>query len=181
MDVPRIRKSRTWKDKSHPGGSHGRVIILVYCINPTKQGTNKATFRQCPRFPLQTPDKKLLRQMMQSTNIWLWQDISEPEPLILHWLWRKPRKIILHANTSKGSRQGWKGSCILRWEHRLNFPVLQYQIFVTKTLTYFIKTFRAPQRKSTRLKLSHHYFHRKWIWGFTIYFCACKKWVGRLK
>jgi len=39
---------------------------------------------QCPGFPLQTPDKKLLRQMMQSTNVWLQQDISELEPLTLH-------------------------------------------------------------------------------------------------
>lgn len=69
---------------------------------------------------------------------------------------------------------GIEDSFILRWEHRFNFSGLQYQIFFTKTLTHFIKLLRAPQRKSTKLKLNHHYFHRKWIWDLTMYFCACK-------
>lgn len=174
VHLPGIRKSRTWKDKSPPGGNHGRIIILV--LIPQKK-VLKASSRHrnaVPWIPSQAPNKKLLRLMMQSTDVWLQWDTSGLEPLILHCLWRKPRKIILLANTSKSSRLGWKDSWTLRCEHRFNFPVFQYQIFFTKTLTYFIKTFRAPQRKSTKLKLNHHYFHRKWIWAFTMYFCACK-------
>lgn len=169
MDLPRTRKSRTWKDKVLQVATMEESLSLYTALIPQKKVLTKLVLgigMQGPGFPLQTPDKKLLRWMMQSTDVWLQQNISELEPL--HWLWRKPRKIILLANTSERSRLGWKDSCILRWEHRFNFPVFQYQIFFTKTLTYFIKTFRAPQRKSTKLKLNHHYFHRKWIWGFTI-------------
>lgn len=153
MDLPRIKKKAgPERTEVLQVATMEESLSLYTALIPHKKVFTKLVLGigiECPGFPLQTPDKKLLRWMMQGTDVWLQQDISEPQPLILHWLWRKPRKVILLANTAKGSRLGWKDSCILRWEHRFNFPVFQYQIFFTKTLTYFIKTFRAPQRKST--------------------------------
>lgn len=101
-----------------------------FSYTPLDKAMVIGTGKQCPRFSLQTPEKTLPRQLIQGTNIWFQWDISELEFLILHSSQRKPRQIILLANTSKDSRLGWKDCYTLRWEQRFNFPLSQYQIFL---------------------------------------------------